>query len=138
MVIAQSGGPSMVINASLHGAVTAAKGAGEIGKILGARHGILGILNGDYVDLRKVGQKKFEAIARTPSSALGSCRRKPSAEDCRAIFENFKKLGVGYFFYIGGNVSAAAARIVAEEAAKDGYPLVCWHIPKTIDNDLRS
>ena len=138
MVIAQSGGPSMVINASLHGAVTAAKGAGEIGKILGARHGILGILNGDYVDLRKVGQKKFEAIARTPSSALGSCRRKPSAEDCRAIFENFKKLGVGYFFYIGGNDSADAARIVAEEAAKDGYPLVCWHSPKTIDNDLRS
>jgi len=138
MVIAQSGGPSMVINASLCGAVTAAKGAKCIGKILGARHGILGILNGDYVDMRKIGAKKLDAIAHTPSSALGSCRRKPSAEDCRAIFENFKKLGVGYFFYIGGNDSADAARIVAEEAAKDGYPLVCWHIPKTIDNDLRS
>jgi len=141
MVIAQSGGPSMVINASLAGAVAAAKskaGAGRIGKILGARHGILGILSGDYVDLRKIGARKFDAIARTPSSALGSCRRKPSAEDCRAIFENFRKLGVGYFFYIGGNDSADAARIVAEEAAKDGYPLVCWHIPKTIDNDLRS
>ena len=141
MVIAQSGGPSMVINASLCGAVAAAKSkacAGKIGKILGARHGILGILNGDYVDMRKIGAKKLDAIAHTPSSALGSCRRKPSAEDCRAIFENFKKLGVGYFFYIGGNDSADAARIVAEEAAKDGYPLVCWHIPKTIDNDLRS
>ena len=138
MVIAQSGGPSMVINASLCGAVTAAKGAKCIGKILGARHGILGILNSDYVDMRKIGAKKLDAIAHTPSSALGSCRRKPSAEDCRAIFENFKKLGVGYFFYIGGNDSADAARIVAEEAEKDGYPLVCWHIPKTIDNDLRS
>ena len=141
MVIAQSGGPSMVINASLCGAVAAAKskaGAGKIGKILGARHGILGILNGDYVDMRKISAKKMDAIARTPSSALGSCRRKPSAEDCRAIFENFKKLNVGYFFYIGGNDSADAARIVAEEAAKEGYPLVCWHIPKTIDNDLRS
>ena len=141
MVIAQSGGPSMVINASLCGAVAAAKGkagAGRIGRILGARHGILGILNGEYVDLRKIGAKKMDAIARTPSSALGSCRRKPSAEDCRAIFANFKKLNVGYFFYIGGNDSADAARIVAEEAAKDGYPLVCWHIPKTIDNDLRS
>ena len=141
MVIAQSGGPSMVINASLCGAVAAAKSkasAGKIGKILGARHGILGILNGDYVDMRKISAKKMDAIARTPSSALGSCRRKPSAEDCRAIFENFKKLNVGYFFYIGGNDSADAARIVAEEAAKEGYPLVCWHIPKTIDNDLRS
>ena len=141
MVIAQSGGPSMVINMSLVGAVRAARGrAGseKIGKILGARHGIQGILAGDYIDLRKVSDKKLDAIALTPSSALGSCRLKPTADDCRRIFEAFKKLGVGYFFYIGGNDSADAARIVAEEAEKDGYPLVCYHIPKTIDNDLRS
>ena len=141
MVIAQSGGPSMVINASLFGAVQAAKGkapSAKIGKILGARHGIAGILAGDYIDLRKVSEKKFARIAETPSSALGSCRLKPTAEDCRKIFEAFKKLNVGYFFYIGGNDSADAARIVGEEAAKEGYPLVCWHSPKTIDNDLRS
>ncbi len=141
MVIAQSGGPSMVINMSLVGAVRAARGkagSAKIGKILGARHGIQGILAGDYIDLRKVGDRKLDAIALTPSSALGSCRLKPTADDCRRIFEAFKKLGVGYFFYIGGNDSADAARIVAEEAEKDGYPLVCYHIPKTIDNDLRS
>ena len=142
MVIAQSGGPSMVINESLWGAVGAArfepKVAKRFGKILGARHGIAGILKGDYIDLRKVSEKKFEAIAATPSSALGSCRLKPTADDCRKIFEAFKKLNVGYFYYIGGNDSADAARIVAEEAQKEGYPLVCWHIPKTIDNDLRS
>ncbi len=139
MVIAQSGGPSMVINQSLVGAVMAAKAQGaKIGKILGARHGIQGILAGDYIDLRKVGEKKLKAIAETPSSALGSCRLKPTADDCRKIFEAFKAREVGYFFYIGGNDSADAARIVGEEAAKEGYPLVCWHIPKTIDNDLRS
>ena len=139
MVIAQSGGPSMVINSSLVGAVCAAKKAGaRIGKILGARHGIQGILGRDYIDLRKVSDSKLKAIADTPSSALGSCRMKPTAEDCRRIFEEFKRLGVGYFFYIGGNDSADAARIVGEEAAKDGYPLVVYHIPKTIDNDLRS
>ena len=141
MVIAQSGGPSMVINQSLWGAVSAAltkDASKEVGKILGARHGIAGILKGDYIDLRKVSEKKFEAIAATPSSALGSCRLKPTADDCRKIFESFKKLNVGYFYYIGGNDSADAARIVAEEAQKEGYPLVCWHIPKTIDNDLRS
>ena len=141
MVIAQSGGPSMVINESLWGAVSAAltkEASKSIDKILGARHGIAGILKGDYIDLRKVGAKKFEAIAATPSSALGSCRLKPTADDCRKIFESFKKLNVGYFYYIGGNDSADAARIVAEEAQKEGYPLVCWHIPKTIDNDLRS
>ena len=139
MVIAQSGGPSMVINASLVGAVLAAKKAGaKIGRILGARHGIKGILGRDYIDLRKVSAKKLDAIARTPSSALGSCRMKPTADDCRKIFEEFKRLDVGYFFYIGGNDSADAARIIGEEAEKDGYPLVVYHIPKTIDNDLRS
>jgi 6-phosphofructokinase 1 len=141
MVIAQSGGPSMVINASLCGAIATAKDkaySGRIGKILGARHGIAGILKNDYIDLRKVSQKKLDLIAVTPSSALGSCRLKPTADDCREIFRRFKELDVGYFFYIGGNDSADAARIVAEEAEKEGYPLVCWHIPKTIDNDLRS
>lgn len=138
MVIAQSGGPSMVINQSLVGAVLEARKSGRIGKILGARHGIVGILSNDYIDLKKPSVKKLEAIAETPSSALGSCRRKPDAADCRAIFEEFRKLNVGFFFYIGGNDSADAARIVAEEAEKEGYPLVVYHIPKTIDNDLRS
>ena len=138
MVIAQSGGPSMVINQSLVGAVLEARKSPRIGKILGAKHGILGILGGDYVDLRKPSEKKLMAIAATPSSALGSCRKKPDAADCRKIFEKFRKLDVGYFFYIGGNDSADAARIVAEEAEKEGYPLVVYHIPKTIDNDLRS
>ena len=138
MVIAQSGGPSMVINQSLIGAVLEARKSPRIGKILGARHGILGILGDDYIDLRKPTAAKLAAIAATPSSALGSCRRKPSEEDCRQIFEAFRKRDVGYFFYIGGNDSADAARIVAEEAEKANYPLVVYHIPKTIDNDLRS
>lgn len=138
MVIAQSGGPSMVINQSLVGAVLEARKSDRIGKILGARHGIVGILSNDYIDLKKPSAKKLEAIAETPSSALGSCRKKPDAADCRAIFEEFRKLNVGFFFYIGGNDSADAARIVAEEAEKEGYPLVVYHIPKTIDNDLRS
>ena len=139
MMIAQSGGPSMVINQSLVGAVLAAKAAGsKIGRIYGAVHGIAGILSREYLDLRKYSKRKLQAIAQTPSSALGSCRLKPSVDDCRRIFEEFKRLEIGYFFYIGGNDSADAARIVAEEAEKDGYPLVVYHIPKTIDNDLRS
>ena len=140
MVIAQSGGPSMVINGSLVAAVIFAKeeGKGRIGKILGARHGIAGILKGEYTDLRKVPFPKLRGLITTPSSALGSCRLKPTPEDCRRIFEEFRRRGVGYFFYIGGNDSADAARIVGEEAEKEGYPLVVYHIPKTIDNDLRS
>lgn len=140
MVIAQSGGPSMVINGSLVGALVLAKADGrdKVGKIYGARHGIRGILAGDYVDLRKVPFPKLRGLLATPSSALGSCRLKPTADDCRMIFEEFKRLNVGYFLYVGGNDSADAARIVGEEAAKEGYPLVVYHVPKTIDNDLRS
>lgn len=138
IVIAQSGGPSMVINQSLIGAVLALRRRAGIGSILGAKHGIVGILNADYVDLKKPTEKKLRAIAATPSSALGSCRKKPNAEDCRTIFEKFRELNVGYFFYIGGNDSADAARIVADEAKKAKYNLTVYHIPKTIDNDLRS
>ena len=138
MVIAQSGGPSMVINQSLVGAVLEARKSARIGRILGAKHGIVGILEGKYIDLRKPTVKKLDAIAETPSSALGSCRKKPTPEDCKEIFKAFRKGNVGYFFYIGGNDSADAARIVEEEARKEGYPLVVYHIPKTIDNDLRS
>ena len=111
----------MVINESLVGAVLAARSkrtGARIGRIYGAVHGIAGILARDYVDLRKVSEKKLMAIAATPSSALGSCRLKPTREDCRRIFEEFRRLSVGYFFYIGGNDSADAARIVAEEAER--------------------
>ena len=140
MVVAQSGGPSMVINGSLVAAVVFAKqdGKGKIGRILGARHGIAGILKGEYIDLGKISFSKLKGLITTPSSALGSCRLKPTPEDCRRIFEEFRRRDVGYFFYIGGNDSADAARIVGEEAEKEGYPLVVYHIPKTIDNDLRS
>ena len=121
LAVAQSGGPSMVINQSLAGVVLAAKAAGPaVGRILGARHGIDGILKGDFVDLRRLSTAKIEAIAATPSSALGSCRHKPTEEDCDKILAALLARKVGYFFYIGGNDSADAARIVAERAAATG------------------
>ncbi len=137
MLIAQSGGPSMVINQSLVGAVVAALEAPVIGKIYGARHGIKGILEEDLVDLRKQSRKTLEAVALTPSSALGSVRRKPSPEDCAAIFRVLLSRGVRYFFYIGGNDSAETVHIINEEARRAKYDIACFHIPKTIDNDLR-
>ena len=68
MVVAQSGGPSMVINQSLVGAVMAARASSEVGKIYGAIHGIDGILAEQFVDLRKIPAKQLEAVAATPSS----------------------------------------------------------------------
>ena len=114
LVIAQSGGPSMVINETLVGAVLAARGAGKaVGKVLGARHGIDGVLKGDFIDLKRPSEAFLERIAKTPSSALGSCRHKPTPEDCDRILEALLSRGAGFFLYIGGNDSADAARLVA-------------------------
>jgi 6-phosphofructokinase 1 len=137
MLIAQSGGPSMVINQSLVGAVMTAKESRSVGKIFGALHGIQGILDERFIDLRKESRATLEAVANTPASALGSVRRKPTPEDCQAIFKVLRKLEIRYFFYIGGNDSAETVHIINEEAVKAEYGISCFHIPKTIDNDLR-
>jgi 6-phosphofructokinase 1 len=137
MLIAQSGGPSMVINQSLVGAVLAARENKAVGKIYGALHGIQGILDEKFIDLKKESRSTLEAVANTPASALGSVRRKPTPEDCQAIFKVLKKLEIRYFFYIGGNDSAETVHIINEAAQKAAYGIRCFHIPKTIDNDLR-
>lgn len=136
MLIAQSGGPSMVINESLVGAVLAAKMSSKIDKIYGALHGIQGIFDERFIDLRAESDEVLLRIAKTPSSALGSVRRKPTADDCKQIFEILAKHNIRYFFYIGGNDSAETANIIAQEAERQGYDMCCFHIPKTIDNDL--
>ncbi len=136
MLIAQSGGPSMVINQSLVGAVLAAKTSEKIVNIYGALHGIQGIFDEDFIDLRAEPEDVLLQVAQTPSSALGSVRRKPTADDCKTIFTILAKHDIRYFFYIGGNDSAETANIIAQEAEKQGYDLCCYHIPKTIDNDL--
>jgi ATP-dependent phosphofructokinase / diphosphate-dependent phosphofructokinase len=140
-VIGQSGGPTAVINQSLVGvieALSAAQKQGKIGKILGAKHGVRGIINHDFVALDHLAADLLERVAQTPSSALGSTRDKPDEAYCQKIFDSFKKNNVEYFFYIGGNDSADTARITAEMAKAGGVNLNVYHVPKTIDNDLRT
>ncbi len=137
MLIAQSGGPTAVINQSLIGAVMEAKKHKAIKNIYGALHGIQGILDENLINLKRESKSTLEAVAGTPSSALGSVRRKPTPEDCAAIFKVLEKYDVRYFFYIGGNDSAETTHIINEEAKKSKYQLRCFHICKTIDNDLR-
>jgi ATP-dependent phosphofructokinase / diphosphate-dependent phosphofructokinase len=140
-VIGQSGGPTAVINQSLVGAIEAVYAAqkqNKIGKLLGAKHGVRGIINNDFIPLDNLPSELLERVAHTPSSALGSTRDKPDEEYCKKIFESFKKNNVQYFFYIGGNDSADTARITAEMAKSEGINLSVYHICKTIDNDLRT
>jgi 6-phosphofructokinase len=135
-VIGQSGGPTAVINRSFIGAIMEARKHGEILEIFGARHGIQGMRENEYVSLFEQPNFVLKQISTTPAAALGSVRHKPSREECSLIFENFKKMNVRYFFYIGGNDSAETAYIINSFAADEGYDLRVVHIPKTIDNDL--
>ena len=138
MVICQSGGPTVVINQSLVGAVLEAKRHPlAIRNIYGALNSIKGVLSGTFIDLGQETVRTLEAVAETPSAALGSSRAKPTEDDCRKMFSVLKKLDVGYFFCIGGNDSAENAYIVNKQARVEGVRLHCFHIPKTIDNDLR-
>jgi len=136
-VVGQSGGPTAVINQSLVGVIEAVRKAKAIGKLLGARHGVRGIINEDFIDLGGIDKAMLERVAETPAAALGSTRDKPDESHCRKIAEVFAKNNVRYFFYIGGNDSADTARIVNEQANQAGCELHVFHIPKTIDNDLR-
>jgi 6-phosphofructokinase 1 len=136
-VIGQSGGPTMVINQSLVGVIEEAKKHGHIERLLGARHGVRGIINEDFLDLKDTPAELLERIAYTPSAALGSTRDKPDQAYCEKIFKSFEKNNVRYFYYIGGNDSCDTARIVHDMAKAAKYDLNVFHIPKTIDNDLR-
>lgn len=135
-VVAHGGGPTQVINASLAGVVEACSGRCEITALYGARHGILGVLEERFASLTGLDAGLLEGIAATPGSAIGSCRRKLSAEDHQRILEVFRAHGVRYFFYNGGNDSMDTAHKVSRLAAGAGYEMRVMGIPKTIDNDL--
>jgi len=137
MLIAQSGGPTAVINQTLVGAVLEARKHTCIQRVLGSKHGIQGILDEEFVNLSRETTANLEKVAATPSSALGSVRKKPTEEDCARIFEVLQKHDVRYFFYIGGNDSAETAHIINQHARKAKYDFRCYHLCKTIDNDLR-
>ncbi len=135
-VVGQSGGPTAVINQSLVGVVEGLRGCPEIKTIYGAHHGVRGLVSGDLLDLTILPADRLDAVAATPSAALGSTRDKPDAEYCQRIFESCRTYDIRYFFYIGGNDSSDTCRIVNELSNQAGYELRCFHVPKTIDNDL--
>ncbi len=136
ILVAQGGGPTAVINQSLVGLVLAARKHAGVSQVIGARHGVRGIVEQDFIDLGQQTSALLEQVAATPSSALGSTRDKPDAAYCARILAVLQAHGIGQFFYIGGNDSSDTVRILSEQAQAAGHPLRCIHIPKTIDNDL--
>ncbi|HHH76373.1 MAG TPA: 6-phosphofructokinase [Phycisphaerae bacterium] len=136
-VVCQSGGPTVVINQSLVGVIEKIKSLKDVDTLLGSKHAVRGIIEENFITLNDIDPKQLEAIALTPAAALGSSRDKPDEAYCEKIFKVFEKHNVRYFFYIGGNDSADTARIVSEMAVEANFDLTVYHIPKTIDNDLR-
>ncbi len=140
-IIGQSGGPTSVINASAYGAITAALEAEEITQVLGADHGITGVLGDKLYDMGKEDPQELAYLKNTPSSELGSCRYKladPEKDDTdyKRILEVFKKHNVRYFFYNGGNDSMDTCDKISRFMSKSGWACRVMGIPKTIDNDL--
>jgi 6-phosphofructokinase len=136
LVVGQSGGPTVVINNSLVGVIRQALIEGEIGGIYGMRHGIAGVLNEDFVDLRRETPETLELLRGTPASALGTVRRKLKPEDYDKLVDVFAKYDIGYFLYIGGNDSMDTVYQVSQAAKLRGVDLRVIGVPKTIDNDL--
>ena len=135
-VIGQSGGPTAVINRSLVGFIKEAVNH-NFDEILGAKHGLAGMLGEDFVDLSNLSESQLYGIGKTPAAALGSVRQKPTDSDIEKLISIFEKQNIRNFFYIGGNDSAETANLVSEGAKNIGYEMKAFHIPKTIDNDLR-
>ena len=140
-IFGQSGGPTSVINASAYGVIETALKNPNITRVLGAEHGIKGVLNDRLFDMGQEDAAELELLKYTPSSALGSCRYKmadPEADDTdyQRILEIFKKYDVRYFFYNGGNDSMDTCNKISKYMQKVGYECRIMGVPKTIDNDL--
>ncbi|MGO5022058.1 6-phosphofructokinase [Lawsonibacter sp. LCP25S3_G6] len=140
-IIGQSGGPTAVINASAQGVIQTALKSECITRVLGAAHGIKGVLEDKLYDMSQEDPAELELMKFTPSSALGSCRYKladPDKDDTdyKRILEIFKKYNVRYFFYNGGNDSMDTCNKISKYMQKVGYECRIMGVPKTIDNDL--
>jgi 6-phosphofructokinase 1 len=141
LLIAQSGGPSPVINSSLRGVVEAARCfPDKIGTVYAGWHGIEGVLKEELIDLSVQDEDEISLLRNTPAAgAIGSCRYKVKSkqtEDFDRIVEVIKAHDIGYFLYNGGNDSMDTANKVANIAQERGLDCIGIGVPKTIDNDV--
>ncbi len=141
VIVAQSGGPSPVINSSLRGIIeTCRMFPGSFGKVYGGWHGIEGVLKEELLDLSEQNEEEIALLRNTPAAgSIGTCRyklRDNQHKDFKRIMDVFREHNIGYFFYIGGNDSQHTALKVSELAMKEGLDLIAVGVPKTIDNDV--
>ena len=136
LLVAQSGGPTAVINNSLVGVIDESRRHNAIQTVIGAERGIKGVLEEALLDLSREAPHTLQFLRQTPSAALGTSRHKLRGDDLERIVATFEKCDVGYFCYIGGNDSMDTANRIGQLAHEHGYDLRVMGIPKTVDNDL--
>lgn len=140
-IVAQSGGPTVAINASLAGVIEGVIDSSIFDKIYGSIHGIQGVLKNNFLDLTYSSKDFIEMLSHSPAMYLGSCRFKlpdldSDKETYEAIFKVFADMNIGAFFYIGGNDSMDTVDKLSKYAKSIGSDILIAGIPKTIDNDL--
>lgn len=141
VIVAQSGGPSPVINSSLRGIVeTCRRFPDTFGTVYGGWHGIEGVLREELLNLSAQPVEEIALLRTTPAAgSVGTCRYKlkdHQEKDMERIVEVLKAHDIGYFFYIGGNDSQHTAFRVSELAKEHGLDVIAVGVPKTIDNDV--
>ncbi|HWT73924.1 MAG TPA: 6-phosphofructokinase [Mobilitalea sp.] len=145
LLVAQSGGPTAAINATLVGVLQGVRANGKVDQVYGAKNGIEGVMKDQLIDLNSILQdtKAMDTLTYTPSSALGTCRYKMKdwqvdEEPYKRIIETFRKYDIKYFIYIGGNDSMDTVDKLSNYCKSENYDFIIMGAPKTIDNDLNS
>ena len=134
-LVMQSGGCTHVLNRSLYAMASEFAATGS-GTLYGAPHGLEGILQNRAVNLSEVPHDLWMSVADAPGAAIGSTRRRLREDDVEPVFEYLDRLGIRYWFIIGGNDSAETGHTLQTRADEMGHDLSVINVPKTIDNDL--
>lgn len=136
LMIVQGGGPTAVFNASLAEIVAEAQQQPSIGRVLGARFGVKGLVHSDIAELTEMTPADRQLLRATPGAALGSSRYRPSESEFHKLVETLRSYEVGHLIFLGGNGTMRGAEIVSEFCRSAGWDEQVVGVPKTVDNDI--
>jgi len=136
LLVMQSGGCTPVINRSLYGIASAAYESGAFDEVIGARHGVEGLLREDLINLNRLSKTQWSRIAKATGAALGSTRTKLRLEQTGKVVDVLSRHKVSHLLIIGGNDSAETGQTISNACDSNGLSLSVMHVPKTVDNDL--
>jgi len=136
LMIVQGGGPTAVFNASLSSAIAEAINQPEIGRVLGARLGVRGLVQGDVVDLSLMTSEELRTLRNSPGAALGSSRFQPNEDDLHRMVAHLRRLDIRSLIFMGGNGTMRGAEVVSAFCRAVNCEVEIIGVPKTIDNDI--